>query len=237
MGSSSSKPTITPNPIYPDFPLEKIQTFFDSKAKKAVLLFPGSFNPVHIGHIQMAMTSKQQLEASGFAVAVVFAPSNPAWLNGKKHSVKTLLAIRCELIAMTLAETGLTEAEGWFVSGFDQSAMVHGIPRDFPDTIDATKQLLPTNIQLWYLFGADHAKHVLKVSKPLNCDGCVVVARSGTDSTGWPPLWMKVETPLRTDISSTQIREILLSKNKDKAGALSGKLTPAEISYLLEQKY
>ena len=57
----------------------------DGSKQRIVLLTCGSFNPIHIGHLEMCKVAKQRVERDGDCVveAILFSPSHDEYVQNK----------------------------------------------------------------------------------------------------------------------------------------------------------
>ncbi len=136
-----------------------------------IILFGGSFDPVHLGHTNIAKHALNFLKAD----RIIFIPAFNAHLKSR-----TLTDFQQRLTMLKIATSDIKEAS---ISEFelDQKTKVYSI-----DTIKYFKQLYP-NDELYWIMGSDHLQkfkqwksydkilelvHVLVYKRPFYCKCC-----------------------------------------------------------------
>lgn len=167
---------------------------------KKIILFGGTFDPIHNGHLAVAKSASQQIKAS--KVILIPARRSP-------HKHQKPLATDDDRLAMLKLAVGSDNL-------FEASAIElnRGEPSYTIDTVRLLKQKMGQDCEFYWLLGADMLKDLMKWHK-INelIDECniSVMNRGGFDKPNFDGLPEKlrqnqIQTPL-IDISSTEIRK------------------------------
>ncbi|MFA6176640.1 MAG: nicotinate-nucleotide adenylyltransferase [Phycisphaerae bacterium] len=166
---------------------------------KKIILFGGTFDPIHNGHLAVAKSASQQINAS----KVIFIPARRS---PHKHQ-KPFATDDDRLAMLKLAVTG--------DNLFDVSAVElnRGEPSYTIDTVRLLKKKMGEDCEFYWLLGADMLKDLMKwhkISELINECSISIMNRGGFDRPNFDGLPDKlrqnqIQTPL-IDISSTEIR-------------------------------
>jgi len=190
-------------------------------------LMGGSFNPIHVGHVNMARAAL----AGGYVDRVIFLPS------GNPPHKKAGLADKLDRYAMTClaveGEAGMSVSR----EEIDREGVIYTV-----DTLSSLKEKMP-DAGFEYLIGADTVHQLgtwRRVEEVIRLCGFLVMMRPGEDEEKtlrameeWNRLGARL-TLMRgrlEDVSSSEIRERL------RAGARVDHLLPAAVlSYIREHQ-
>ena len=165
-----------------------------------IALYLGSFNPFHIGHIEVIKTALCDFNMD--KVIIVPTMQNP-W----KEDKPIPLSYRCEIIARSAVATMIPKPNGYFTDGVSRLSNWISINK-------IEEKLIPP----YYSYATLHAL------KTQYCNDEIYVL-CGEDTIEKIPDWMHggkiiedydflvVDRPANA-ISSTQVREILRTRNK-----------------------
>ena len=166
---------------------------------KNIILFGGAFDPIHIGHLQMAEIASKELNAD-----VIFIPAKiSVW---KKESAP--FVDKVEMIRLSIKDTH--QEERFSVSDYEGSLKTdinYSI-----DTVKHFKQVYP-NDKIYLLIGQDQANsfHLWKESEEIAKLAQIVFFRRKTDELNIENVnkYKMVEINKEpNDINSTAIREL-----------------------------
>lgn len=152
-------------------------------------IFPGSFDPIHNGHIELAQCAANQLELD----LVIFVPSGVS--PNKRRKQKTPGAIRHRWITAAL---GALKDGRLNVSDHESK---HDVPTY---TLETIEMLTAKNNENFLLVGADTAERMKRwpsYKRILEIVKIVSFGREGTPGSIETPLWAH---------SSTEVRERIL---------------------------
>jgi nicotinate-nucleotide adenylyltransferase len=167
---------------------------------KKIILFGGTFDPIHNGHLTVAKSVLQQIEAS----KLIFIPARRS-----PHKHQKPFATDDDRLVMLRLAVGNDKL-------FEVSAIElnRGEPSYTIDTVRLLRQKMGNDCEFYWLLGADMLKDLMKWHK-INelmdeCNICVM-NRGGFDRPNFDGLPEKlrknqIQTPL-VDISSTEIRK------------------------------
>jgi len=181
------------------------------REKRKIAFFGGSFDPFHIGHLEMAIAAADQLHLD--KVYFVPARSNPLKREGPRATAEQ----RLEMLRLGIAghdRFGIWEGE---LSREGPSYTLHSIQH--------IERVYP-NSHLFWLIGSDQLEHLgqwREIDKLVQKIGFILVQRPNYDLI-WPGIpglnLYPVANPLHM-ISSTEIRS-RVQKHKPLHGMLSG---------------
>jgi nicotinate-nucleotide adenylyltransferase len=199
--------------------------------KDSVILFGGSFDPIHNGHITMARFARETLAAS----RVIFIPASRSPL--KPHPPVTCGEDRAAMIRIAIAG----------IAGFEVSdiELHRSEPSYTIDTINHFRSLYDESMQLYWLIGADALNDLpfwYRIEQVIErCQLCVM-HRAGhklPDLDSLRTLFSNeqidglarhiIKTPL-VDISSTEVRRLL------RQGEDIGEMLPQGVLEYIYQK-
>lgn len=208
---------------------------------EAVVVMGGSFDPVHLGHVEFAILARQQVQAWGRGpVWVVFVPASRSPF--KVHPPGASDADRVQMLRLAIRE--VPDASVWS-DELDRA----GEASYTIDTLRRARQLLDrggnASTRVYLLVGADQAagfhrwreaREILKLAQPL------VVGRDHLDVAALlAPHWDEAELRVweagmvrapEREVSSTSARAALRAGDDAKLAAL---LDPSVASYALER--
>lgn len=182
-------------------------------SEQKIGLFGGSFDPVHLGHLLVAQTAREELElARLFFIPAAQSPFKP-------DRVPTPANERLRLLRLALA------GETW--CEIDEQELRRGGPSYTIETVRDYKQRFP-RAELFYLIGADHvAKLPEWRSAPelARLIEFVVIPRPGEIPVPFPsPFRGRILAGFPLAVSSSQIR------TRVKAGLPVRHLVPAAVA-------
>jgi nicotinate-nucleotide adenylyltransferase len=178
------------------------------RSKKKTVIFGGSFDPIHVGHLSLA----SEVCRRGLANEVWFmvSPQNPH----KQGCVMTDESLRLQMVRLAI--------EG--CPGFHASDFEFGLPRPSytVNTLAALEQAFPDR-EFLLLIGADNWEKFgcwYKGDEILERYGIIVYPRDSEDVPELPEgvTWMSAELH---DVSSTMLRG-MVAGGKDIAGLVPG---------------
>ncbi|MEN6338257.1 MAG: nicotinate (nicotinamide) nucleotide adenylyltransferase [Phycisphaerales bacterium] len=200
--------------------------------QRRIALFGGSFDPIHVGHTQVARAAAEQIRAE----KVILIPA-------KCSPLKRLCPHASDedrLNMVTLATSG----DDMF--GVSDCELRRPAPSFTIDTIRLFQRDCGEDVAIHWLLGADNIKdlvHWYKVEELIDECNLTTMQRAGypgPDFDSYEPLWgaqriakLKrnvVRTPL-IDASSTEVRR-RLAANED----VSGMLHPDVLAYIREHR-
>jgi len=196
--------------------------------KKKVILFGGTFDPVHVGHTTVADYACNYINAE----KTIFIPAKRSVLKDLAPKANDLQ--RYEMLSLAIADNDKFELSDYEIKKTKPSFTL--------DTVKYFKNKLNRQYDLYWLIGADAIKDFplwYKVEELIDtCDLCLI-CRAGfekPDFSSFKKQWglqrvekMQkniIETPL-IDINSTEIRK-LLAQNKD----VDNMLNPSVAKYI-----
>lgn len=198
------------------------------KAMRRIVLFGGSFDPIHVGHTTVVAQASSHLAAE----TVIFIPARRSPL--KAASPQATDADRVAMI-----ERALSDHPGWQVSDCE---LRRPAPSYTLDTVRHFRALYGRNAQLTWLIGADTVQDLPNwhgIDRLLDLCTVAAMSRAGCPRPDFSPflsLWGQervrtlqenvIETPL-VDVSSTQIRR-RLARGQD----VSAMLHPGVLEYI-----
>jgi nicotinate-nucleotide adenylyltransferase len=189
---------------------------------KKIILFGGTFDPVHNGHLAVAKSAAEQIGASKIILI-------PARRSPHKHQ-KPIASDDDRLAMLRLATSGDVMFE---VSPIELN---RGEPSYTIDTIRLLREKMSGDCKFYWLLGADMLKDIMKwhkIGELMNECNISVMNRGGFDKPNFEGLPKKlsqnqIQTPL-IDISSTQIR------GKIAAGQDISELVPAKAADYIQK--
>lgn len=197
-----------------------------------IVLFGGSFDPIHIGHITVASYAIKHLKAH----QLIFIPAARSPLKGQlpKASAEDRLSM------IRLAIAGHPD---WSVSDCE---LIRPQPSYTLDTVRHFRSIHGPYVNIYWLIGADCAAELpiwYRIEKLLALCTIVTMCRPGSPRPDYtslgsflPKKYIEslqrhiIDTPL-VDISSTMIRQ-LLAEGKD----VTGMLDPAVLQYIYQHR-
>ena len=179
-------------------------------ANKNIILFGGTFDPIHLGHTAVAMHTLQVIGAE----KIIFIPAKQSPL--KKISPKASDNARVEMISLAMS--------GNNKFSISNCELKKSQPSYTLETIKYFQDTLGPDTSLYWLIGADcldELPHWYRIEELIDkCNLCVMY-RAGFKAPNFeklPAIWDKeqiqklqqniIETPL-IDINSTEIRNRL----------------------------
>jgi nicotinate-nucleotide adenylyltransferase len=176
-------------------------------------LFGGSFDPVHLGHLLVAVAAREELELTRlFFVPAAQSPFKP-------ERKPTPPRERLRLLRLALA--------GWNWCEIDEQEIKRGGVSYSIDTLRDYAARFP-QAELFYLIGADHASQLLKwraADELARLAQFVVIPRPGQSPSSLPPPFRGRQLAgFPTAVSSSQIRA------RVKAGLPVEPLVPAAVA-------
>ena len=196
--------------------------------ERIVALFGGTFDPIHIGHVNVASAAGEHIGAE----KIVFVPAKHSPL--KAFSPEADDEDRFEMIRLAIADNSRFDIS-------DYELKKQG-PNYTLDTVRYFRNRLSDNIQIYWLIGADSLEdlpHWHGVTDLIDECNLTVMYRGGfkpPDFWKFEPIWGKqrvkkllqnvIKTPL-IDISSTEIRR-RLATGKD----ISDMVCPEVLQYI-----
>ncbi len=198
---------------------------------KKAILFGGTFDPVHTGHVTVAQYSAKALCAD----EVVFIPA-------KRSPHKKLFPIadgnqRVEMIKLAITDTKKFRVSDWELKRDDPSYSV--------DTIKNFREEYGEGWELFWLMGADAIKDLPRwhcVDELLEMCSVCVMYRGGYEVPDFSPIAGEIGSEAvrkldsnvikcpRIDVSSSDIRQ-MLSAGQEPGGAIS----PSVRAYIMEK--
>jgi nicotinate-nucleotide adenylyltransferase len=196
--------------------------------KKKVILFGGTFDPVHHGHTTVANYACNYIGAE----KTIFIPAKRSVL--KDFAPKANDLQRYEMLSLVIADNDKFELSDYEIKKTKPSFTL--------DTVKYFKNKLNRQYDLYWLIGADAIKDFplwYKVEELIDTCNLCLICRAGfekPDFSSFKKQWGMqrvekmqkniIETPL-IDINSTEIRK-LLAKNKD----VDNMLNPSVAKYI-----
>jgi nicotinate-nucleotide adenylyltransferase len=200
--------------------------------KRKIILFGGTFDPVHIGHTEVAKAAMDNIGAE----KVIFVPAKCSPL--KKTGPVASEEDRCEMLRLATTKEGGFEVSRYELEKDEASYTL--------ETIRHFKKKFGDEADIYWLVGADSVSELgdwYKIEELIDeCNLCVMY-RAGFEKpefTRYKKIWTErqlkklrnniIETPL-IDISSSEIRRRI------KAGEdVSNIVCPAVRDYIFEHK-
>jgi nicotinate-nucleotide adenylyltransferase len=157
--------------------------------RKRVILFGGSFDPIHNGHIAVARAALKQLNASEFLLVLAFdAPLKDRMLTPFHHRANMIKAAICDV-------------EGFFVNEIEATLP---LPNYTVVTLQTLKALYPL-IDFVLLIGADQAADFERWKDPDIIRSMVEIAVYPRKGHKYIEGFTRIDQPL-VEVSSTAIR-------------------------------
>lgn len=199
-------------------------------APRRIVLFGGTFDPIHLGHIEVASDAAKSIVAE----KLIFVPA-------KRSPLKGFLPVaddrnRLEMIALAIADE-----ESFEVSDFE---LRKPAPSYTLETVEAFRTEYGQEASIYWLIGADAVDDLVywhKITELIDACNLVTMYRAGCeppDFAKFQAIWGRqrveklqrsiVQTPL-VDISSTEIRK-RLAEGQD----ASEMLHPAVLGYICQ---
>ena len=177
------------------------------KSNRKIVLFGGTFDPIHLGHTKVAQVAAEHIDAQ----AVIFIPA-------KRSSLKTKPQAS-DRHRLNMIKLAIKDLQNFHTSDCELN---RSAPSFTMETINEMKKKLGRNVTLYWLLGADTIDELPRWYRVLDIiDECNIACmyRAGFD----PPDFSKlahllghqrieklqkniIKTPL-IDISSTEIRQ------------------------------
>ena len=203
----------------------------DARARGAtkfiVLLSTGSYNPVHVQHVNMFDTVKENMEQQDPALAVVagfLSPSHDQYVRSKLKHNAIPSSERLQMIRDATSEHPLLAVHDWEASQNrfnDFTQVCRAVQEEIKDKFGP-------DVMVYYVCGTDHMRKC-GLQKGMKGFGIVAVQRKGVRT---PYLPKNAESDViivtgdfASGISSTEVRKRL--KKSGKNANLSGLLHPA----------
>lgn len=200
--------------------------------KKKVILFGGTFDPIHLGHIAVVKAADKKINAD----KVLLVPA-------KQTALKSHLPLAADRHRLEMIKLAIAGCEKFSVSDYELNKPA---PAYTLDTVLYFKAKYENQADIYWLIGADCLDDLhrwYKIEKLVDeCFICIMY-RGGfekPDLSKYADLWTAerieklrqniIETP-QIDISSTQIRKAL-SEGKDVSSMLDDKV----LEYIKQNK-
>lgn len=199
-----------------------------------VLLFGGTFDPVHRAHVTVATAARDALMGDGGWLVFVPAARSPHKTQGPTASDEDRRAM------LTAAIQGVPRSSIWM------DEIDRGGPSYWADTAARARRLLGDGAMLRTLIGSDQALRFAAWSRPAEIEAIAepavvlrpphattrafeaAVIAAGLDAGAWSS--RVVPAPIM-DVSATRVRELLAAGTYDDP-ALTAALDPAVLSYI-----
>lgn len=205
---------------------------------KTLLLFGGSFDPPHKGHVNLPLMAARHLEAAldePKGVWIVYIPA--ARSPHKSVQPRASDAQRVEMLSLATAH--LPRCAVW-TDEIDRAAHSPGTPSYTIDTLKRLRASLDQrageDIRLRLLIGADQAAALERWREPLAISALaepLVMARPGTDAGSFPASlgeWSRRLLPIPTlEASSTAVRDAIAASDST---AIKRLLDPQVAAYI-----
>ena len=198
---------------------------------KNIIIFGGAFDPIHNGHINMAVDASKELDADVF-----FVPARVSVWKSDSAPIED----KINMIELAIKETG---SKRLFVSRVEADS---GLDTNYSiDTVKKFKELYP-EAKLYFLIGTDQVNsfHKWKSAKELSELANIIYFKRPDlelDSENISEYCMKEISGVQVDASSTDIREFKSLKTPDSViwYMIDNNLyfTSKIRSYLSEQRY
>lgn len=201
-------------------------------AKKTVILFGGTFDPIHFGHTAVANESLEYLHAE----SLIFIPAKRSPL--KSFFPKASDQHRCAMISLAIAGDDRFQVSDYELQKAGASYTL--------ETVEHFQDRLGRDVSIHWLVGADsidELPHWHKTAELIDICNLSVMYRAGyekPDFTKFTDIWGAqrieklqkniIETSL-VDISSTEIRKRLAD-----AGDVSGQVCKPVADYIAEHQ-
>ncbi len=197
-----------------------------------IILFGGSFDPIHTGHTLVAQDAQQQLQAE----QLIFIPT-------KQSPLKPNSPLADDHHRLAMIQHAINGIKGFSVNDceFNRPAPSYTL-----DTVNQIKQNTPTHTELFWLIGADTLKdlpHWYRIEDLMDRCHLTMMTRAGypaPDFSSFETLWghkrveqlqkHRVETRM-IDISSSEIRH-RLQQQQD----VSDVLAPQVLNYIQQHQ-
>jgi nicotinate-nucleotide adenylyltransferase len=195
------------------------------------LIFGGSFDPPHVGHVALPAAVARAIEADG----VVYIPAGRA--PHKLDQRQTDPHHRLAMLRLALAPGSCPDAPGTLIRTDEIDRVEDGRPSYTVDTLEAFAEELHPDATMRLLIGVDQVRifdswrewrRVIELAEP-------VVMRRGDEprpqgDSGLPPEWENrvVDVPA-VDVSSTEVRRRVAA-----GASLEGRVVPAVAEYIAE---
>jgi nicotinate (nicotinamide) nucleotide adenylyltransferase len=121
-----------------------------SRGVRKLVLYGGSFDPVHAGHLAVAGNALTSLQAD----AVLFMPA-------KRNPLKALAPIANDAQRLRMLKAALSGHQGMLLSDWELQKP-EGQPSFTIDTVSALRAALPSDAQLYLLIGDDQLAELSK---------------------------------------------------------------------------
>ncbi len=174
-----------------------------------IILFGGSFDPPHIGHVALAIAARAATDAKWLAyIPAARAPH-------KLDKVQTDPVHRLAMLRLAVEDV---EDAAVLTDELDRAA--DGVPSYTVDTLERLREKLPAGVNMRLLIGADQVrifdqwrepKHVIELAEPLvmvrppdTRESLLASLPDDQSREAWAPRLVDVPA---MDISSTEIRE------------------------------
>ena len=197
-----------------------------------IILFGGSFDPIHTGHTLVARDAQQQLQAE----QLIFIPA-------KQSPLKPNSPIASDHHRLCMIQQAIDGIEGFSVNDCE---FKRPAPSYTLDTVSLIKQTTPANTELFWLIGADTLKelpHWYHIGELMDQCHLAMMTRAGyaaPDFSSFETLWgekrvqvlqkHRIETCM-IDISSSEIRHRLQQKQD-----VSNVLHPQVLDYIQQHQ-
>lgn len=200
--------------------------------KEKIILFGGTFDPIHIGHTEVALCAAKQINAS----KIIIIPA-------RRSPLKTKQPVAADTDRIAMIQLAINGLEGFDISNAELN---RGEPSYTFDTIQELREQHGESCEFYWLIGADMLPGLPlwhRINELLDeCNICVM-NRGGYEKPDFNSLRGKlnyeniknlqnntINTPL-IDISSTEIRK-RLANNEDVCKLLH----PAVLDYIRKHK-
>jgi nicotinate-nucleotide adenylyltransferase len=201
-------------------------------SKNRIVLFGGTFDPVHMGHTTVAAAAGDGVGAD----KVIFVPARRSPL--KAFFPEASDEDRLEMVKLAI------EGDGRF--DFSDYELKKTAPSYTLDTVRYFRKRLGADVSIYWLAGADTLEdlpHWYGITELIDECNLAVMQRAGfprPDFTKYVSLWGEervkkmqrnvIETPL-VDISSTDIRKRLATGRE-----VGGMISPRTLHYIIERR-
>lgn len=204
----------------------------DNTKQKVVLVGTGSYNPVHIGHIEVFAQIRKQLEENHHfqVLGAYISPSHWDYISHKLRDDAIPDDHRCKMIELAISEAGYSD---WLK--LDRWELNQEYFLDYPDIVKRMSKFLDQKfknhkIRVIYCAGADHVRKCGCWELRKGSFGVACVSRPGYNQISGDHVF-PIDSSLQFDISSTLIRKAL--KNKEDLSQLEYK---SVVDYMLKNK-
>mmetsp|Transcript_33740 Transcript_33740/g.61794 ORF Transcript_33740/g.61794 Transcript_33740/m.61794 type:complete len:305 (+) Transcript_33740:58-972(+) len=205
-----------------------------------ILMLPGSFNPVHLDHIQCLRLAKKELENNGIAVVASFLqPSSDSYVSNKLGADQAMY-LQDRIEACNIAARDVAPEIGVWCSGEISGARETTHCQKMIARMATSVGVLPQDVNLrgYMVCGADFVERACgrqwcRPAEPPK----VVIQRHGSKLPWNPPGegWYVVKADPAGEVSSTLVRKAIHAERWDELTE-NGWATPA-VREFLKKRY